>query len=356
MSIHSSHILICRTDNIGDVVLTFPIAARLKQMLPGVRISFLCRAYAASVVRFCKDVDQVFEVESVTDNLLRFFKQSGIDTVIMAQPDHDIIQAAFRAGVKHRIGNARQKIYQLIYCNRRIRFSKSTSDLHESQLNFEFLQAYGRRSIPSLDKMPSLYHFQIPTIRDFEVLFRTHAFNLILHAKSNGHGREWPIEYYATLAEMLSSHPDIHLWLTGSAKEGEWLLQHGQALLRRGNVTNVCGRFSLAELTSFIGQADGLIASGTGPLHLSAAIGQRTLGLFPPTRPMHPGRWAPVGRRTWTLCCENSCANCEQITESSCDCMRKITPQHVAEIVQGWLIDTQNERELMTQQTLSATA
>ena len=68
MSIHSSHILICRTDNIGDVVLTLPIAARLKQMLPGVRISFLCRAYAASVVRFCKDVDQVFEVESVTDN------------------------------------------------------------------------------------------------------------------------------------------------------------------------------------------------------------------------------------------------------------------------------------------------
>ncbi|ODV43531.1 glycosyl transferase [Cupriavidus sp. UYMMa02A] len=339
MAIRSTHILVSRTDNIGDIVLTLPMVARLRQLNPTAKISFLCRAYAAPLVRFCTDIDEVIELESIAGTPVEFLKKSGIDTVVLSQPDRKLAMAAFRAGIKHRIGNARQKLYLLFYCNRRVRFSKRTTEDHEAQINFRFLSPFGSRDIPSREEIPGLYHFHIPEDKAITAMQAPYAFNLVLHTKSNGHGREWPIEHYAALAKLLSARQDVHLWLTGSAKEGEWLKANGGALLSMPNVTSLCGTQTLGELTTFIQQADGLIASGTGPLHLSAAIGQRTLGLFPPTRPMHPGRWAALGKRAQNLVRDKSCRDCEKLETISCDCMYQLSPQTVLEIVEDWIRD-----------------
>lgn len=339
MAIRSKHILVSRTDNIGDIVLTLPMVARLRQLNPNAKISFLCRAYAAPLVRFCTDIDEVIELESMADAPVEFLKKSGIDTVILAQPDRKLAMAAFRAGIRHRIGNARQKLYLLFYCNRRVRFSKRVMEEHEAQINFQFLSPFGSRDTPSLEAIPGLYHFDIPPDAAIAEMQGRYAFNLVLHTKSNGHGREWPIEYYARLATMLSARKDVHLWLSGSAKEGEWLKAHGSALLSQPNVTSLCGTQTLGQLTTFIHQADGLIASGTGPLHLSAAIGQRTLGLFPPTRPMHPGRWAALGSRAQNLVEDKSCTGCAKLETVTCDCMYRISPESVLGVVEGWIRD-----------------
>jgi len=345
MPITSKHILISRTDNIGDIVLTLPMAARLKQLNPGVKISLLCRRYAADVVRYCDDIDEVVEEENVADDLVGFLRGSDIDTVILAQPNRELAKAAFFARVKHRIGNARQKVYQLIYCNDRVRFSKGLSENHESQINFEFLRPYGDDHIPTREEIPDLYHFTVPRDEEIAAGFAPYQFNLILHTKSNGHGREWPVEHYIELARKLAHNEGLHIWLTGSAGEGKWLEEHASLLLAQPNVSNTCGRFSLSRLTAFIHQADGLIASGTGPLHLSAAIGQRTLGLFPPTRPMHMGRWAALGKRAHNLATDIPCsADCRRITEPTCDCMRKITPETVLKIVSSWMGEKELER------------
>lgn len=339
MAIRSNHILVSRTDNIGDIVLTLPMVARLRQLNPKAKISFLCRAYAAPLVRFCTDIDEVIELENIADDPAGFLRKSGIDTVILAQPDRTLAQAAFRARIRHRIGNARQKLYLMLYCNRRVRFSKRTTEDHEAQINFRFLSPYGSRDIPTREEIPGLYHFDIPVDKAIADMQAPYAFNLVLHTKSNGHGREWPIEHYAALAELLLARRDVHLWLSGSAKEGEWLKANGGALLAKPNVTSLCGTQTLGQLTTFIHQADGLIASGTGPLHLSAAIGQRTLGLFPPTRPMHPGRWAALGERAQNLVRDKSCRDCEKLDTISCDCMYQLSPQSVLEIVEGWIRD-----------------
>jgi ADP-heptose:LPS heptosyltransferase len=336
MAIRSSHVLICRTDNIGDVALTLPITTWLKQQFPQLRISFLCRAYAAGFVRQCLTVDEVIEVENFSLDPRSYFAAANVDTIIFAQPDQELAIAAFKARIPNRIGNARQKLYQLLFCNRRVRFSKSTSLLHEAQFNFEFLRPFGLDRIPGLDEIKNLYRFKAPRNAPVTESFRHQAFNLILHTKSNGHGREWPIEHYTELARLLSGNQQIRLWLTGSAGEGQWLKQNASGLLQMQNVSNVCGQFTLDQLTSFIKGADGLIASGTGPLHMAAALGQRTLGLFPPTRPMHPGRWAPLGVRAQFLCVPESCEGCREKQTITCDCLRNILPDAVAKIIFAW--------------------
>jgi heptosyltransferase-3 len=79
----------------------------------------------------------------------------------------------------------------------------------------------------------------------------------------------------------------------------------------------------LDELIAFIFNADGLLASGTGPLHLAAASGIHALGLFPPSRPIHPGRWAPLGKKAEYL-------------ESKSDDLDDISVTMVFEKIKSW--------------------
>jgi heptosyltransferase-3 len=50
------HILISRTDAIGDVVLTLPMAAYIKELMPGTIVSFLGRTYTQPVINTCTAV------------------------------------------------------------------------------------------------------------------------------------------------------------------------------------------------------------------------------------------------------------------------------------------------------------
>ncbi len=331
-----SHILICRTDNIGDTVLTLPLAGYLKSQYPGIRVDFLCRSYVADVIRSSCFVDEVITLEALTDPV-SYFAQSGIDTIIFAFPNKVLARAAKQASIARRIGTS-HRLFHWLTCNKLVRFSRVKSDLHEAQLNFSLLRPLGLSAIPDLAAIPAWYGLSANEDVEIQALFAPHAFNLILHPKSNGHGREWPIGHYVELARLLqAADHSIHCWITGSAAEGEWIAQYGDALLRMPNVTNICGQFNLAKLASAIARADGLIASGTGPLHVSAALGTRTLGLFPPVKPVHPGRWAPLGQQTQVLCqtaCVAQSPACQ--AGAACACMQSITPAEVVEVVLGW--------------------
>lgn len=330
MNLDQAHFLICRTDNIGDVVLTLPLAGYLRQRFPNAKIGFLCRSYAAPMVRLCRSLDYVVESDKL-DDMTGWLRQSGVDTILFGKPQRKLAQAAWRAGVKNRVGTS-HRWFHWIFCNRLAHFSRVKSELHEAQLNFELLKPLGIDNIPSLEELASLYDLDAPDYTSDPPLARN-GFNLVIHPKSNGNGREWPLAHYVELARMLKANPDVRLWVTGSAKEGEAIAQQAPELFGMSNVINVCGLFGLDELASLIRSANGLVASGTGPLHLSAALGQATLGLFPPIRPIHPGRWGAIGKRAEVLV-EPSCAGCPG--PQDCACMRNITPQQVAAVVLRW--------------------
>jgi len=208
------------------------------------------------------------------------------------------------------------------------------SPLHEAQLNFELLRTLGLKEIPPLQDVWPLYGLQSPSSEKVDALLGEGACNVILHTKSNGNGREWPLGHFTELARLLQPYSDVKTWLTGSAAEGELLAQQSPALLELPNVNNVCGKLDLRELLALIGRADGLVASGTGPLHLSAAMGRNTLGLFPPIKPIDIARWGALGERAVNLSAAQACGTCQD--KAACSCMTAITPQQVLEVVLRW--------------------
>ncbi len=326
-----SRILICRTDNIGDVVLTLPLAGYLKRLIPGVRIDFLCRGYAAPVVRQCRFVDQAVVAEERDAGTL--FAKGNYDTVIFAFPDRRLAKAAKRAGVPNRVGTS-HRLYHWLYCNRLAHFSRVRATVHEAQLNFELLRPLGIDHIPALPEIAPMYGLQAPRLAQADALRAQAQFNLILHPKSNGNGREWPLDRYTELAQRLQSDPGIRIWITGSPAEGELLAREAPALLAMPNVRNLCGKFDLSGLTAVIGVADALIASGTGPLHIAAALGRPTLGLFPPVKPIDPVRWGALGSQAQSLCAQQRCASCT--AAAACQCMHAIGADQVEQVVRAW--------------------
>jgi ADP-heptose:LPS heptosyltransferase len=76
-----------------------------------------------------------------------------------------------------------------------------------------------------------------------------------------------------------------------------------------------------------------LVAASTGPLHLAAALGIYALGIYPPIRPMHPGRWAPVGEKAKVFVKEKDCEACR--LSADCTCIREIRPQQLVDYLQS---------------------
>jgi len=346
-----SRILICRTDNIGDVVLTLPLAGYLKQAMPGVEIDLVCRAYAAPVVRACRHIDRVLALEELDVDRLFRDPGRGYDTVIFAFPQRAIGRAARRAHVPNRVGSS-HRLHHWISCNRLAHFSRARSPLHEAQLNFALLKPIGIEHQPTLDELRGLYGLQAPHTPAIDGLFDPARFNLILHPKSNGNGREWPLARYAELAALLKDDPGISVWVTGSRAEGELLAREGGALLASPNVHNLCGRLDLEALVGLIGMADGLVASGTGPLHVASALGRPALGLFPPIKPIDIARWGALGLQATSICATQACDSCTDA--ASCRCMDAIGAGQVAEVVAGWRRRAAQQRRSMQMEEAAA--
>jgi heptosyltransferase-3 len=331
--------IISRSDSIGDVVLTLPVAGVLRSLFPLSRILFLGRAYTEAVVRTSRHIDGFLnwdEIEKLpAAGRVQQLANTGAGTIIHVFPNPEIAKLAMQAGIKQRIGTT-NRLYHWFYCNTLVRLSRKNSPWHEAQLNLRLLKPLGAKPLYSLPEISGLYGLTkgSPLPSSITSLLDPGKFNLILHPKSRGHGREWGLDNFKALAGLLP-HDQFKLFVTGTAEEGKLL----QPLLQQYPfLTDLTGQLTLPQFISFISRADGLLASGTGPLHLAAALGIHALGMFPPIRPIHPGRWAPIGPKAAVFVIDKNCSACR--ISKDCSCIREIMPVKVKD----YLLSVQKDR------------
>jgi ADP-heptose:LPS heptosyltransferase len=336
------HILISRTDAIGDTVLTLPLAYTLKQKFPNVKITWIGRTYTQAVIQACGYVDGFLNIDEFDlENNHAFvdeLKKQKADAIIHVFPNSKISKAAKRAGITTRIGTS-HRIYHWFTCNQLVNLGRKNSPLHEAQLNIA-LAKYFQIEVPSLkelQQLPALLTTTSLSKHNNIIAFDNNFLQLekkkiIFHPKSRGSGKEWPIENYISLIHLLDAH-QFQILICGTKEEGSRMERELATL--PAHALNLVGKLSLTEYLSLIAQCDGLLASGTGPLHLAASIGVNALGLFPPTRPIHPGRWAPIGLKADYLVSNQPCATCAKNIQP-CACMLAITPEQVAQKIRQW--------------------
>lgn len=324
-----NRLIISRTDSIGDVILTLPMAGELKRLFPEIKILFLGASYTLPIVECCPYVDNFVNWTEIScmpsEEQLKIFKGLHADAIIHVFPRPEIARLAKDACIPIRIGTS-HRIYHWFTCNIHNNLSRRNSELHESQLNLQLLKSFGHMHIPSLNDVRERLLIVPPTILpNLQQLIDPTRYNLILHPKSKGSAREWTIDHFCKLVELLPSNR-FKIFLCGTANEKEKM----GALLNKvnENFTDLCGQLTLSQYIAFIAASDALVAASTGPLHIAAAVGIHAVGIYPPMRPIHPGRWAPIGKDVKVFCIEKQCNNCRHTTD--CECMKAITPKMVA--------------------------
>ncbi|MFS2187064.1 glycosyltransferase family 9 protein [Mucilaginibacter sp. Mucisp84] len=324
--IKTPHILISRVDAIGDVVLTLPVAVYIKQLFPKATVSFLGRTYTQPVINTMASVDAFInydELKKISEGQqIEYLQKQNVDAIIHVLPNKHIARIARQAGIKLRIGTT-NRVFHWFTCNNLVKLSRKKSDLHEAQLNLVLLKPLGLKHIPSLQEIVSHNEFlsKVELTPALNAVLSGNKFNLIIHPKSHGSGMEWGLDNFAELIHILQPEK-FNIIVTGSENEKALLANWLKTL--PPTVQDMTGKMSLGQLITFISKSGGLIASGTGPLHLAALTGINTLGLFPSLRPIHPGRWAPVGKKAGYI-------------ESGTNNLETITPFMVAEQVKTWL-------------------
>jgi heptosyltransferase III len=326
-----SRIVVSRTDGIGDVILTLPLVGVLKERYPDCHVLFLGSAYARPVVDLCRHVDAFVDWTGIgaldEREQVRRFRELQADCIIHAFPRKPIARLARRSGIPARIGTA-GRLYHWTTCNRRVVFSRKASDLHEAQLNLKLLRPLGIDRSFSLDELPGYYGIR-PVVRASSLPGAPGGkVHVILHPRSRGSAREWGTENFKRLIQLLP--PDEYrISITGTREEGEDIRASG--IYDSPHVEDMTGRFALPDLISFIGQADALVAASTGPLHIAAALGRLAIGLYPPIRPMHPGRWAPLGTNAHYLVLDKECNECRR--GGPCRCIQDLSPERVRDLL-----------------------
>ena len=277
-------VLISRVDQIGDVILTLPICGVIKEKLPEAKIFFLCQPAIAPIIERCSHIDEIVTWNTDLKSLPK------VDWIIHILPRVSIAKQAKKNKIKLRIGTNR-RWFHWIFCNRLVNLTRKNSDLHESELNVKLLGPLKLTPDLPVHEFWRYYGWKNKTTSK-----RKDKFRLIFHIKSRGSGKEWPTNSFFELAKKLS--PDqFHIYLTGALKEGEMIHKEAPGLAQLHHVSDVTGKFSLPEFINFIESSDGLVAASTGPLHVAAALGIHTLGLFPIQKPIHAGRWRPIGEK-----------------------------------------------------------
>lgn len=317
-----NNIIISRTDSIGDVVLTLPVATVLKKHFPGIKIAFMGKAYTRPVIEACTSVDQFIDVVDFITTEITIFGEKP-EAIVHVLPVAKIAQRAKALKIPLRIGTT-NRVFHWFTCNSLVKLSRKKSPSHEAQLNIKLLEPLGINTNISLTEIGS--SFALNNIQALPAtlagLVDKHKYNLILHPKSQGSGREWGLDNFIQLVHLLDSEK-FKIFISGVEKERELLAPIFTEV--GGKVTDITGLMNLSEFMSFIAASNGLVASGTGPIHLAAALGKDAFGIYPPIKPIHPGRWAPLGPNAQAFVVNRSCTDCKG-NKMACHCIHEVNP------------------------------
>lgn len=277
-----SSIAISRTDSIGDVIVTLPLCGFIKKHSPNTRIVFIGRSYTQAIVEACPFVDEFLNFDKHSESSLK------ADACVFAFPDAEVMQWVKAQGVQKRIATG-SRTASWKFANDRVFFSRKNSDLHESQLNFHLLYPFGVKDIPTLEEIRAWHVLKHQV--ESPVQLEPNKRSVVFHMLSKGSALNWSLHQYQELTALLPA-TDFNIYITGTEEEGRRIRQGFQF---DEHIIDVSGKLSLPQLIAFISSCETLVAASTGPLHIASALGIRAIGLYPSKRPMHPGRWMPLG-------------------------------------------------------------
>ena len=334
------NILIVRTDRIGDVVLSLPMAAIIKKHFPKCKVTFLLRQYTKPLAENNPFIDEVITLieengkPSIGKNVALL--KNKYDVCVVAYPTYTIGLILFLSSIKTRIGTGYR--WYSFFFNKKVYEHRKYGERHELEYNVRLLQPLGINEevneenvsfgiSPSQENKEKVKNDLTSLGIDFSKQIIT------VHPGSGGSAVDLPIDKMKTIISSLSLEP-LEILITGSSSEKELC----QSLVVNNSTINLAGKYNLGELMALIDLSDLMIANSTGPIHIAAALGKHVIGFYPKFAAAAPKRWGPYTTRKKIFSPTIDCNNCTRKQCEKLNCMDSISAQEVAEMAKTFLL------------------
>ena len=336
-------IAIYQNDNIGDLVVVLPFILSVRTYFTGSTIILYGNNQTEQLAQLINIIDEFRNIQKVSLESVRVDKLDmcfflGANLTRLVEDMFLDAQVPIRIGMR--------KFYKYNALTSRVPYPWKKEYGHMALLQFDMLRQFGIQK-PTLDLISQRQHtfFNIQTLPAY---LDDACRYVILHTKSNKHGKEWPIDSFNQLKQQLIGE-GLTVVFSGSEAEKQEALRECPSLLEGPSVIDLFGKTSITEFFSLLKRSKAMVCSGTGPLHLAAALNVPTIGLFPPYVGGNAERWAPLGQNTVVLEGSSGCKKawyrkyltqrqCNK-TGNSCACMHNISVEKVYRAVMDHVQD-----------------
>lgn len=328
-------ILVVKLDHLGDVLLATPVFSNLSQAYPDAELHALVGAWSRVVLERHPDVNKVLEYNSPafcrtgsptslkqTFQLYRALRRQKYDLMVELRNDWRIVCFSLLRVAPKRLDRATLQVAN------KFGFARFTG-IHETTRNLDVLDKAG---IPTPMKTTT-FSVTAEDKKWASNFLTAHQINeerplIAIHPGSPIPLKRWMPERYAELADWLIARKRAKILFVGVADEMP-IITEIQRLMQAESI-NIAGRTTLTQLASILHISNVFIGNDSGPMHLAAAVGTRTIGLYGPG---DPTRFGPVGTKCRTIQSQTDCPPCRGTTcrFGKDGCMSKI---QVADVIQ----------------------
>jgi ADP-heptose:LPS heptosyltransferase len=344
-------ILVLRLDRIGDVLMSLPAIAALREALPEAKIRLAVGEWSREVARDAP-VDEVLvwsapwvgRSDEGASSLLDLFKAARSrrsrrpDLAIDLQGDLRAIWLMAATGAGARVGYANTGSAALLSAVVELDENVSFVEQNYRAMEMALGRALVRKPFRWLDEERRSRGRGFLTASMERAGLATHGPIIGLHPGAGRRIKEWPLERFVELGRRLIKERGVRLVLTGSESE------RGRAATIQSALSpfalDLSGRLSLSALAETISACDAIISGDTAAMHFACALGIPSVSIFGPS---DPGRYFSGGTlgfgtgRHIALSADLFCSPCNLIRRppEECDsapapdCLLGITTERV---------------------------
>lgn len=287
-------LLIIKPSSLGDIVHGLQIVQNVAREWPDCRITWVVRDRFAGLVEAAPFVTEVIHYKRKEGwrglrDVMKTLRGRRFDAVwdLQGLLRSGLMTAAARSPRKW--GRTDFRECAGIFYKQRVELPEGEGPHHAVPILQGFLKAAG---IPAEIQFP-LQLEPGPAFAWQEFFDEDPRKLFVIFTDSRGAGKEWP--KFSELSHLIWERiPGSRVaWCAGKPTAPEGAIPEGRFL----NLT-AC---PMDEMIELVRQRSTFIGNDSGPMHLSAALGNRVLAIFGPTSPSRFGPWPPGSPRTESI-------------------------------------------------------
>jgi ADP-heptose:LPS heptosyltransferase len=300
-------ILCIRLDNIGDVLMSSPAMAALKETF-GCRITLLTSSAGKTVAVHIPVVDDVLVYDVpwvkssasapedtfftiVSDLRSRNFDAAVVFTVFSQNP-LPAVMLAYLAGIPRRLAYCRENPYALLteWLPDKEPF---TYIVHQVRRDLNLVEAVGAATRDETLRLATNHDGETIQAKLIQAGVDINRTWLVFHPGVSEEKRSYPSARWIEAGRMVTEELGFQIAVTGSAVETD-LAETLASGIGAGAFT-LAGKLTMEEFIRLVATARLVVSVNTSTIHIAAATNTAVIALYALTNPQHPP-WKAKGK------------------------------------------------------------